>query len=79
MFADSLRDALQTPTEIAKGAHDVRHRGTTWLRNMRIGRVSIVGKGANMKVFTVIKSLDGDPADVFDRLESALVEWLATR
>ena len=76
MFADSLRDALQTPTEIAKGARDVRHRGTTWLRNVRIGRVSIVGKGANRKVFAVVKSLDGDTTDVFDRFERALTEWL---
>ena len=77
MFADSLRDALHPPTEIAKGAHDTRHRGTTWLRKLRIDSVSLVPVGANRKVFTVIKSLDGVPAGVFDRFERVLTEWLA--
>ena len=72
-----LASALHPPTEMAKGAHDVRHRGTTWLRKLRIDRVSLVPVGANRKVFTVIKSLDDTTTDVFDRLERALVEWLA--
>ena len=79
MLTNILASALQEPHDIAKGVHDVRHRGATWLRNLRIGRVSIVGKGANRKVFTIVKSLDGDTTDVFHRLERALTDWLAAR
>ena len=76
MFADSLRSALHPATEIAKGAHDVRHR-VTWLRNMKLDEVSLVPKGANRRRFTIFKSADGGPDDVFGRFERVLTEWLA--
>lgn len=75
MLTDILASALQTPTEISKGTHDVRHRGTTWLRNMRIDHVAIVGKGANRRTFTVMKA--DNATDLFGRLERVLTEWLA--
>ena len=76
MLTDILASALHPPTEISKGTHDVRHR-TTWLRNMKLDEVSLVPKGANRRRFTVFKSADGGPDALFDRLESALTEWLA--
>ena len=75
-FSEIFSDALQAPTEIAKGDARVRHR-VTWLRNMKLDEVSLVPKGANRRRFTIFKSADGEPDALFDRLESALVEWLA--
>ena len=77
MFADSLRAALHPPTEVAKAAHLVRRRGVTWLRNAKIDEVSLVNRGANRRRFTIFKSADFEPADVFDRLERALTEWFS--
>lgn len=73
-FAGVFSDALHPPDEVTKGVHGRRRRGVTWLRNVRVKHVSIVGKGANRRTFTVIKADTDDP---FVRLERALCEWLA--
>ena len=77
MFADSLRDALTAPMEVAKGAHGRRGRRAHFLKNVRINEVSLVPVGANRRTFTVMKA--DNSTDLFGRLERALVGWLAAR